>query len=430
MAALEAADSVAILVRPPTTMNQFMFATGIECSYPTIPTAGGGRKRIDELAKCGHYKHWRTDFHLVKEMGIGVLRFGGPYYSMHTGPGQYDWSFLDMTLPVLKDMGIAPILDLCHFGVPDWVGNFQNEDWPPHFAEFAGAIARRYPWVDLYTPVNEIYVAALYSGQLGFWNEAIQSDKGFVRALVNLCRANVSAMNAISDVHPDVRFVQSESTQFFFAEEPQNLDRAYFLNERRFLALDLTYAYPMAAKMYRYLLDNGMRQEEYDWFQAQTMRARCIMGTDYYVGNEHAVPKPDYAGGAVIRDQKRNDYQSVSLGYYPISKQYFDRYRIPVMHTETNMDEPYSEYWLWQNWTGAYRLYQDGIPLLGFTWYSLTDQVDWDSSLREDAGRVNPLGLFDLDRNIRPVGRSFKKLIENWSPEMQNCRHSLRESRW
>ena len=60
------------------------------------------------------------------------------------------------------------------------------------------------------------------------------------------------------------------------------------------------------------------------------------------------------------------------------------------------------------------RLKQDGIPLVGFTWYSLTDQVDWDSALREDAGRVNPLGLYDLERRIRPVGRLYRELIGQW----------------
>ncbi|MFL5229845.1 MAG: glycoside hydrolase family 1 protein, partial [Microvirga sp.] len=47
--------------------------------------------------------------------------------------------------------------------------------------------------------------------------------------------------------------------------------------------------------------------------------------------------------------------------------------------------------------------------------YSLTDQVDWDTALREDNGRVNPLGLYDLDRNIRKVGEAYKKLIADWS---------------
>ena len=31
-----------------------------------------------------------------------------------------------------------------------------------------------------------------------------------------------------------------------------------------------------------------------------------------------------------------------------------------------------------------------------FTWYSLTDQVDWDIALREANGRVNALGFYDL----------------------------------
>jgi beta-glucosidase len=35
-----------------------MFATGIENTYPTI---NNGRTRIDEMAKCGHCKHWRHD---------------------------------------------------------------------------------------------------------------------------------------------------------------------------------------------------------------------------------------------------------------------------------------------------------------------------------------------------------------------------------
>jgi hypothetical protein len=55
-----------------------------------------------------------------------------------------------------------------------------------------------------------------------------------------------------------------------------------------------------------------------------------------------------------------------------------------------------------------------GVPIVGFTWYSLTDQVDWDTALREDNGNVNPLGLYDLDRNIRAVGRAYKQLLTDW----------------
>jgi hypothetical protein len=40
--------------------------------------------------------------------------------------------------------------------------------------------------------------------------------------------------------------------------------------------------------------------------------------------------------------------------------------------------------------------------------------VDWDTALRQTNGRVHPVGLYDLNREIRPVGRSYKQLIRDW----------------
>jgi hypothetical protein len=101
-----------------------------------------------------------------------------------------------------------------------------------------------------------------------------------------------------------------------------------------------------------------------------------------------------------------------------LTLQYYDRYKLPVMHTETNINEgPNGDEaveWLWKQWASVLRVRNDGVPIVGFTWYSLTDQVDWDTALREENGNVNPLGLYDLDRNIRPVGRAYKQLIRDW----------------
>jgi beta-glucosidase/6-phospho-beta-glucosidase/beta-galactosidase len=384
-------------------MPEFMFATGLENSYPTIGLPDGTTFRVDEMAKTGHYDRWREDFQLVKEMGIEHLRYGPPYYACHLGPGRYDWSWADQTFAALKEMGITPIADLCHFGVPDWIGNFQNPDWPGYFAEYAGAFATRFPWVKLYTPVNEIFVAATFSAQFGWWNERLASDRAFVAALKHLCQANVLAMKAIIRCRNDATFIQSEASQYYHAEDPACEQLAGFLNDKRFLPLDLTYGYPISVTMYEYLLDHGMSREEYHWFGQHQVKAHCVMGTDYYITNEHLV----HADGTT---SEAGDL----FGYYVLTRQYFSRYRLPVMHTETNYREPNAVPWLRKQWTNAVELKQEGVPIVGFTWYSLTDQVDWDSALRENAGHVNPLGLYDLDRNIRPVGKAYKDLIREW----------------
>jgi hypothetical protein len=175
---------------PTGSPGNFLFATGIECSAPTIAQ---GRIRRDLLEECGHYARWRDDLALVRDLGLKFLRYGLPYHRVHTGPGRYDWEFADRVMAEMRRLGITPILDLLHFGVPDWLGNFQNPELPLHFADYAEAVARRYPCVRYYTPVNEIYVTARISAKDGLWNEQLTTDRGFVTALKHLVAANILA---------------------------------------------------------------------------------------------------------------------------------------------------------------------------------------------------------------------------------------------
>ena len=97
------------------------------------------------------------------------------------------------------------------------------------------------------------------------------------------------------------------------------------------------------------------------------------------------------------------------------SKDYYSRYGLPLMHTETNIrEEQGAVQWLWKEWNTMLRLRQDGVPIVGFTWYSLTDQVDWDIALREERNEIHPVGLFDLDRHIRKVGAEYQRMIVQW----------------
>jgi beta-glucosidase/6-phospho-beta-glucosidase/beta-galactosidase len=383
--------------------QRFIFATGVECSYPTIQTPEGV-KRVDEMEKCHHYERWREDLECTRALGIHFLRYGPPYYRIHVGPGRYDWSWTDMVFPEMRRLGIVPIVDLCHFGVPDWIGDFQNPDLPRLFAEYAAEFARRYPWIRFYTPVNEMYIAAQFSAFYGWWNERLASHGAFVTALKHLVRANIGAMREIVGVRSDALFIQSESSEYTHASHPDLVDEAEMLNERRFLSLDLNYGRRVSSGMYEYLRDNGMTEEEYDYFLVYNLREHCVMGNDYYAANEHLLVEED-----------RTVYAGEIFGYYVITREYYERYNLPVMHTETNLAEPQAERWLWKTWANIARLRHDGVPLCGMTWYSLTDQVDWDTALREDNGRVNPLGLYDLDRKLRPVGRAYARLIEQWA---------------
>ena len=184
-------------------MAEFMFATGIECSYPTID---GGRWRIDQLKETKHYENWRLDLKLVRDLGLRYLRYGPPLHLIFEAQGKYDWTFTDQVCEVMRQLEIVPIMDLCHFGVPDWLENFQNRELPLRLSEYAAAFAKRYSWVKFYTPVNEMYVTARMSALDGVWNEQLRSDNDFVRATCNLAKASVLMMQAIQRERPEAVF--------------------------------------------------------------------------------------------------------------------------------------------------------------------------------------------------------------------------------
>jgi beta-glucosidase/6-phospho-beta-glucosidase/beta-galactosidase len=378
----------------------FVFATGIENSYPTI----ADQVRVDEMEKCGHYRRWREDLALTHDLSIRHLRWGPALYRVWQGPARYDWEWVDDVVAEMQRLGIAPILDLCHFGVPDWLGNFQNPEFPEYFAEYAAAFARRYSHIIYWTPVNEILITALFSAKYGWWNERLTTEESFVRATVNLCRATILAMRAIRKQIPGAIFVQSESCEYVHPSTAAQIPEADFLNERRFLPLDLIYGVTLSERMRNYLWDHGIAKKEWNFFQKTRTPAGCVLGTDYYVTNEHVL----HANGTTGPSGEL-------FGYYVIAKQYYERYRLPLMHTETNLQESSGAVqWLKKQWHSLMQLLRDGIPIHGFTWFSLTDQKDWDTALREDAQRVNAVGLFDLKRKIRPAGQEYRRIIQHW----------------
>ena len=386
---------------PTGAPGNFMFATGIECSNPTIDN---GRTRRDQLDECGHYERWRDDLRLTCDLGLKVLRYGLPIHRVFLGPGKYDWEFADLVMAELRRLKLTPILDLLHFGVPDWLGNFQNPELPVYFADYCGAVAQRYPWVRYYTPVNEIYVSARMSAKDGLWNEQLKDDRAFVTALKHLVAASILGTQSIAKHRPDCVIVQSESAEYTHEAKATPSAAVTLTNKQRFISLDLLYAKPFDADVGYWLQDNGLTREEYDWFMAGEPPGYQIMGNDYYGRNERIL----------LPDGNMCPAQDV-LGWYQITHEYYRRYQKPVMHTETNVFEAEdAPSWLWKQWMNVLRMRRDGVPVLGFTWYSLIDQIDWDVALSAKNGTVNACGLYDLDRRPRPVAAAYRQLLEEF----------------
>jgi beta-glucosidase/6-phospho-beta-glucosidase/beta-galactosidase len=377
--------------------SAFFFATGIENSYPTLSTG----RRIDQMDKCGHYARWEEDFELLSTIGVNALRYGPPYYLTHAAPDRFDWSIADAPMERLRELGITVIADLCHFGVPDWLGGFQDVAFPLHFASYAREFATRYPWVRYFTPVNEIFICASFSALRGWWNECLSSDLAFVTAMRNLCMANELAVEAILGVRPDAIIVQGESAEHFVPLGKRSERLADHWNGIKHLSLDLTQGHQLDAGMAAFLSDNGVTSNDMSFFREKRAAGQRWLGLDYYPTCEHRIA----ANGRQTTNCKG------AVGFRALARAYYDRYRIPLFHCETNRVTHFAVDWLHEQWGDVKELMASGVPIKGFTWYSLTDQIDWQHALRHERNDLHPVGLYDLERRMRPVGAAYRRVI-------------------
>src|SRR5918992_40438 len=159
----------------------FAWALGIEDTFIPQVAARSGRI-LDEYVLTEHDRRWRSDLAAIASLGVRHLRYGIPWYRVNPAPGQFDWSWTDEVLPYLvEDLGIAPILDLIHYGAPLWLeGTFLDPDYPQRVAEYAAAVVERYGrLVRHWTPLNEPRVHARFAGQTGLWPPYRRGPRGY-----------------------------------------------------------------------------------------------------------------------------------------------------------------------------------------------------------------------------------------------------------
>ncbi len=376
----------------------FVVATGIECSAPVI--AGG--VRMDELVKTGHWTRFDEDLELVASFGIRVLRYGLPFHviARSDDPRDFDWEWTDAALAALRRHGLEPVLDLLHFGLPDDILAVGDPRLAARFETFAREVAERYPWVRYYTPVNEPLVTAVLSALDGLWNERQRDDRSLVRAIDSVVTCAIKGMQVISERRPDAIFIQSDACSSYQPLEAAAAARARFMAEQGFVCWDLTYGRELQPAIRQWLIDNGMAPQRLEWFAQNGTTRGCIVGHDYYRGNEWLVGtsgKPRRAGNR-------------RLGYLTLAREHSARYGLPYFISETNIAGRLAPGWLTEMWNAALQLRDEGEPIRGICWYGFVDHVDWDSALTRNRGKVNHCGLVSLDRVPHRVGRMYADL--------------------
>lgn len=400
---------------PGPAPEQFIWATGIEDTF--VPQARPGMRPLDEYALMGHYDHWREDLALARDLGAGAIRWGIPWYRVEPRPGLFDWSWTDQVIPyMVEELGLTLLLDLMHYGTPDWLaGSFADEAYPRRVAAYAAAVAERYgELITWYTPLNEPLVNADFAGRKGLWPPYMRGDKGFVTVMLNIARGIVATAEAIGAVQPGARFVHVEATGLSRVADDDLGALAFEEAMRRFLATDLitgrvTADHPLLP----WLLRNGASMAALRELVARPAHFD-LFGLNFYPQWSTRQIKLDTRGRVADIPVEKD-----GASFAELVSLYHARYGVPVIITETSAFGSHEarSAWLARSLADIKGLRARGIPVVGYTWFPLFTMVDW--RYRTGRGPVEQyyldLGMYTLQDGPRwratPLVAEFRRLL-------------------
>jgi beta-glucosidase len=300
----------------------------------------------DRYGTSVDFRHrYREDVALAKAMGINTYRIGINWARVEPKKGQIDeteMAYYDDVILALKQAGIAPLTTLDHFVHPAWVadqGGWTNPQTAKDFVIYSSMIAQRYHNdVHLWITFNEEGTYQLL--------EAFQYKRG----LSNILRARDNLVTAHRDTY----------------------DVIHALDPKAMVTSNIIWMGDH--------LGSGFLQGLTDWLFLDRIEDKCdVIAIDYYAAN---LPR-------AIKTGKQWAIFPEPAGIYRALKTLKSRYpNKPLLIAETGMptedgkpreDGVTREDLLRDSVYWVQRAREDGINVVGFMVWSLTDNFEWGS---------------------------------------------------
>jgi beta-glucosidase len=407
--------------------DTFVWGLGIEDTWVPQPHPRTGRA-LDEYELTQHYRYWREDLERAAATGVRAMRYGVPWHRVHLAPGRFDWSWPDEVFGhMIEGLGIHPIVDLVHYGAPDWVeGNCAGSEYPRHLAEYAGAFADRYRGrIAAYTPINEPVVHATYCGRNSTWPPNLRGERGYLRVLLRLVEAMQASIAAIRAAAPQATIVAVEATELLTAEDAALAEHAQFSLLRHLLPTELLLGrvddtHPLRT----WLIGSGIPADRLDRICADAQRVD-VMGVNFY---------PHLSNATVVRrgdDVTRVARYATAADLQRLLREFWEHLRLPLMITETsdNAGIAQRERWMEASIAAVRMSRESGVPVVGYVWWPMFSHVDW--KYRRSTGAVDEywchMGLYDLRRENGMLVRDETRLADRFAGFVADSRRSVGE---
>ena len=392
---------------------------------------------FDQMDRSGFRERCETDLERMAEAGIKALRVG-VLWETYAATGS--WEFPDRMLHAMRRLGIRPIVTLLHHGSGPRETDLLDPGFGEKLAKFAGMVARRYPWVTDWTPVNEPQTTGRFACLYGHWYPHRRDMASYMRALCNEIQAVVLAMRAIREAVPGARLVHTEDGGKIWATPALGEVREEYA-ARRWLGVDLLCGLVgREHRCFEYLLRHGIGEAEVLWF-SENPCPPSVLGMNYYVTSDRlldervALYPPGFAGGDTGMEGLV-DIEAVRVtdaelpGAAAVLREAWARYGLPVAITEAHLGSTPEEQvrWVAEVWRDAEAVRAEGVDVRAVTVWGVLGLYNWASLCTRDSGQYEP-GVWDVSdgtmRETRLTGL-VRELAHGEAPTDE----ALREPGW
>jgi dTDP-4-dehydrorhamnose reductase len=390
---------------------------GAECTLNRV-----GDVYFDQLERTGHLGRLQ-DLDRLAQLGVRRVRFPVSWERCAPERGRApDFRWCDARLERLASLGIEPIVGLVHHGSGPLHTSLCEESFAPGLAAFAEQVARRYPWVSAYTPVNEPLTTARFACLYGLWYPHQRQLAAFVRALMHQVLAIRASMAAIRSVNPRAALYQTEDLGQTFST-PDLEEQCRYERQRRWLSLDLLFGRVAADHPLRqHLEQHGADPRCLDQWCAEPCPPDLV-GVNYYATSDRFLdsrleryPRETWGGNG---RQEYADVEAVRArhegisGHAAILQEVSERYRAPCALTEVHLACQREEQlrWLYEAWQGAQAARAAGADVRAVTLWSAFGAVGWNNLVTRASGEYEP-GAYDI-RAPEPRPTALARLAQS-----------------
>lgn len=377
---------------------------------------------------CDHYHRFREDVALMKELGLKSYRFSISWSRIIPSPGIVNEKGLQFYSDLVDELlasGIEPLVTLFHWDLPVWAhkkGGWRNDQIIAWFDDYVrivvNALSDR---VRYWITINEPQVFAMMGYVTGTSAPFEHHPFTFRKILRNVLLAHGSAVRVIRETakQPPLIGLAMAATTYI----PDGEDEASVLEAARRSFESAVgegsnglYMDPIALGRPPKMLRNTLRADDLAIISAPV----DFIGVNVYQPSNNLFRKNKKPG--ISEETTMLGWTVDNRCLYWTIRHYYDRYHLPVMVTENGMasadivsadgcvhDKQRSRFI--RNFTASLtRAVNEGIPLLGYQYWSILDNFEWCEGYAPRFGLIH-VEYKTQKRTIKDSARVYEEII-------------------